>query len=225
LESCIPSLKCNIPEHGMKLTVNGKKPADLVITHARVVIEGEIWDTMGQVLGSSLVSFIRMAIHPVKLCPSYMNPTDFVKGSSSVTTVLHFGDTPDLRISHPTIMQNIEKLAATKNSKIKLRVEYGEESWGFQFKGILFFLEFTLTDLIKHVKTETPFPLPNVVIPSSSPSQMSNTPIEQKRKKVSIENSDVQQLVSMGFPLEQSRMALLSAEGNVNAAVSILLGK
>jgi len=232
LKNCVPSLNCNIPEHGMKLSVSGTKSADFVITHARAVLEGEIWDAMRDVLGSSLVSFVEMAVHPIKLCPSYMNPSDFKKGFTNVTTVLHFGDTSDFRISHPTILQNLEKLRAKKNAKVTLRVEYGEESWGFQLKGILFVFEFTLSDLLHHVKSETPLPLEHKILAPDVSALAHTPPTEQpitrrknpKNSQNTVKRSHVDEIISMGFTETQATFALRTA-GNVEAAIALLVDK
>lgn len=117
----IPHLSSFLPSLPFSLSFSLLFPLtfllDFTINHARLVIEGTIWKSLENSLGSGFVSFVESVFHPVTLTPTYMNAGDLKKGMASVSLTVHFGDTPDVRISHETLFKYERRRRRKKRRK------------------------------------------------------------------------------------------------------------
>lgn len=65
---------------------------DFVLKQARLRIIGEdFWKEIGKIIGKNILATFRLTVHPIVLCPDLLNPKDFRKGSTEVTTGIILG--------------------------------------------------------------------------------------------------------------------------------------
>ncbi|KAH3745997.1 hypothetical protein Pelo_12623 [Pelomyxa schiedti] len=149
-------LSHRIAGHGLSFHVEGRKQADLTVKHAQLTLVGnELWDVLSATIGANIVRFARVAVLPMQLCPTYMNPHDFKNTDSHFRTEIHFGDVQSMRICHATLLSNLRRIAAAGDPNITLRVEHGEVGWRFEPLGVLFEITTSVNGILAALDTTT----------------------------------------------------------------------
>jgi len=127
--------------HGISVQINGTKSRDFTIRQARLVIEGnQFWDTLGNLLGSVIMSTFRHTLHPVILCPTYMNPNSISKKSTSVNTTISFGtgqNNSSVKFKDTTFLSKLKEIVEKGDPQLSLVIEYGDDDYGWSTVGEL----------------------------------------------------------------------------------------
>jgi len=156
-----PSLKSEVPEHGMSITIEATKPEGFTFEAVQLTIGGtKLWEAIELVVNAALLRLAKFSFHPLNLCPTYLDPSTVRAGTTEACFVIHFGDAPNARISHSRITTTLQKLVEGNDPKLKMTFDYGVKDWGFKKQGLLLSFELPVSVFLENLVQGKSFLLP-----------------------------------------------------------------
>jgi hypothetical protein len=74
------------------IIINTSKPDDFTFKQARLRLGSEeLWKLLALLVGPRVIASFKLAFHPLYLCPDYLNPSDFQKGSNKANSRIVIG--------------------------------------------------------------------------------------------------------------------------------------
>jgi len=142
--------------HGMIFNVAGRKPRELCIKQARLVLVSDsLWRALEWKFGASAISAFKIVFYPAKLIPTMM-PKNALSSTKSEkfdtqisigTGILANGKTSNQRVGHPTLQTTLQGLRNNCSERFDIDIQYSERL-GTK-KGVLFTITVSLDELLR----------------------------------------------------------------------------
>ena len=133
--------------HGLGVKVVGTKPEDFCFDAAQLHLEGNIWTRITEMVGASAVSAAKLALHPVSLCPKFLDATTCKAGSKDFKIEIRLATGPaQPRLSHGTLLKHVRTLLASGDCSFCMRVSYQGGPAGAA-RGALFRFKLNVSDI------------------------------------------------------------------------------
>eukprot|EP01118_Nematostelium_gracile_P018691 TRINITY_DN8404_c0_g1_i1.p1 TRINITY_DN8404_c0_g1~~TRINITY_DN8404_c0_g1_i1.p1 ORF type:complete len:536 (-),score=171.64 TRINITY_DN8404_c0_g1_i1:7-1614(-) len=175
LESVIPQFP---PGGGLILSAKGTKDAAFVFKSSRIKIEGDqFWKSLSNVLGSKMVATFKLAVHPVLLSDEMFDHSSLQPNDTNANFDIKLGTSGKLKAGKHVLLKRMRKMIAEGDPSVSLEFEYGNKKLGWKQEGILFYLRFKLSDLIRCSESNS-----NLIVDSNpTDSPVVETPPEDNR--------------------------------------------
>jgi len=153
----LSSVKIVLPtdtdNHGICFELQGQKPASLRFDSASLHLEGHIWDLLVSKVGHTAVSAAKFAIHPVSLCPSFLDASTVAEGNEEFAIRVEAAcgyRGSKIRLSHARLHSEVDRLLAVEDCPVGIRVSYKGGPAACPLvppKGVLCRFRFKLSDI------------------------------------------------------------------------------
>lgn len=165
---------------GIVFTITGNKDGNFSIKQAKWFFVGkELWNALGEVFGHGVISGVKMTLHPIDLCPSFMSPDDLGIGKREFVMCIRAGTVNQGKIlKHSTIMKKLKAIVSNGDPKFKMLFEYGVNRFGWKKVGTLCFFETRVSDILRAATSgESLIPIVNLPnLPEVPPLEAPRTP-------------------------------------------------
>ena len=148
LQSVKVLLPTDSDNHGLCFELSGKKPEYFTFSNAALYLEGAIWDTLTRALGGAAVGAAKFALHPVALCPQFLEASEVKSGTTDfkVRLQLACGYRGGPRLSHPRLHRKVDSLLAVDDCSVAVRINFAGGPAPAR-NGVLCRFKFKLSDI------------------------------------------------------------------------------
>jgi len=158
-----------LPESGgLVFRFIGRKPPEFIISQARLSLLGDIlWRQLGVIFGSGKVAAAKLAMHPITLCPNFLQISSLVKGENEFDIYLRLGvKGQSTVIKKSSLVKKLTSIIQQGDPEFYFLMEYGESRFGWKRLGELCRFDTKFSTILKASETGESILAPGLSLPS-----------------------------------------------------------